>query len=120
MLTSLQPRSCGCWRTSTAPGEGGSGEWPLEQWKLARVESDQRKNPSIDATNASRTMLFNIHEGKWDAELLSAMRIPESLLLSVIVERGVLQGIHHTRPGGHTGIWSSRRSAGRSIRTSLL
>jgi glycerol kinase len=28
-------------------------------------------------------MLFNIHEGKWDKELLSAMRIPESMLPEV-------------------------------------
>ncbi len=34
----------------------------------------------IEATNASRTMLFNIHEGAWDQELLSAMQIPETIL----------------------------------------
>jgi glycerol kinase len=37
----------------------------------------------IDATNASRTMLFNIHTGKWDSELLEAMRIPASMLPEV-------------------------------------
>ena len=38
---------------------------------------------AIDATNASRTMLFNIQEGKWDQELLQALKIPSSLLPEV-------------------------------------
>src|SRR5699024_11092372 len=29
-----------------------------------------------DATNASRTMLFNIHQQEWDAELLQLLDIP--------------------------------------------
>lgn len=36
-----------------------------------------------DYTNASRTMLFNIHEKKWDKELLELFDIPESLLPEV-------------------------------------
>jgi glycerol kinase len=36
-----------------------------------------------DATNASRTMLFNIHTQRWDAELLKALAVPESLLPEV-------------------------------------
>jgi glycerol kinase len=38
---------------------------------------------TIDASNASRTMLFNIHEGIWDRDLLNAMHIPDSLLPEV-------------------------------------
>ena len=37
----------------------------------------------IDATNASRTMLYNIQQGAWDKELLGALKIPESLLPEV-------------------------------------
>ncbi len=33
-----------------------------------------------DVTNASRTMLFNIHTNKWDEDLLGLLRIPASLL----------------------------------------
>ncbi len=33
-----------------------------------------------DATNASRTLLFNIHSLTWDAELLALFEIPESVL----------------------------------------
>ncbi len=36
-----------------------------------------------DATNASRTMLFNIHTGSWDDDLLSLFRIPRSMLPEV-------------------------------------
>jgi glycerol kinase len=37
-----------------------------------------------DATNASRTMLFDIHRGAWDRELLELLEIPESLLPTVV------------------------------------
>ncbi len=36
-----------------------------------------------DRTNASRTMLFNIHTGLWDEKLLSMLGIPESILPEV-------------------------------------
>jgi glycerol kinase len=38
---------------------------------------------ATDATNASRTLLFNIHNQSWDAELLSLFNIPNSLLPEV-------------------------------------
>ena len=38
---------------------------------------------ATDATNASRTMLFNIHEQRWDEELLRLLKIPASLLPEV-------------------------------------
>lgn len=36
-----------------------------------------------DATNASRTLLFNIHTGEWDDELLKLLRVPRSMLPDV-------------------------------------
>lgn len=36
-----------------------------------------------DATNASRTMLFNIHTGEWDDDLLRLFNIPRALLPQV-------------------------------------
>ncbi len=38
---------------------------------------------ATDATNASRTMLYNIHAGGWDDELLALLEIPRSLLPEV-------------------------------------
>jgi glycerol kinase len=37
-----------------------------------------------DYSNASRTMLFNIHTLKWDKELLAALNIPEAVLPKVM------------------------------------
>jgi glycerol kinase len=41
------------------------------------------RNHSTDATNASRSMLYNIHTGNWDDELLALFNIPRSLLPQV-------------------------------------
>lgn len=38
---------------------------------------------ATDVTNASRTMLFNIHTGEWDEELLELFDVPASLLPEV-------------------------------------
>jgi glycerol kinase len=38
---------------------------------------------ATDATNASRTMLFNIHTQSWDKALLDLLEVPESLLAEV-------------------------------------
>ncbi|NNM73786.1 glycerol kinase GlpK [Enterovirga aerilata] len=38
---------------------------------------------ATDATNASRTMLFDIHRGEWDEELLRLLRIPASMMPQV-------------------------------------
>jgi len=47
-------------------------------WKLSNG-----KEHATDATNASRTMLFNIHQQCWDEELLKLFDIPPSLLPEV-------------------------------------
>ncbi len=38
------------------------------------------KNHATDATNASRTNLYNIHSGQWDDELLALFNVPKSML----------------------------------------
>ena len=47
-------------------------------WKLT-----EGKVHATDLTNASRTMLFNIHTKKWDDELLALFRIPKAMLPDV-------------------------------------
>ena len=39
---------------------------------------------ATDATNASRTLLYDIHKGAWDTELLGMLRVPESMLPQVM------------------------------------
>ena len=43
-----------------------------------------------DATNAARTMLYNIYEHRWDDVLLRAMDIPEPVLPRVVDTSGVV------------------------------
>lgn len=43
-----------------------------------------------DATNASRTMLFDIKKNDWDDELLSALGIPRAMLPQVVDTSGVI------------------------------
>ena len=44
-------------------------------WKLT-----SGKVHATDATNASRTMLYNINNNKWDKEILKMLKIPSSIL----------------------------------------
>ena len=48
-------------------------------WKLTNGEIH-----TTDVTNASRTLLYNIHELKWDEELLNLLDIPLALLPKVV------------------------------------
>jgi glycerol kinase len=41
------------------------------------------KSHVTDATNASRTLLYNIHSGEWDDELLTIIGVPRSMLPEV-------------------------------------
>jgi glycerol kinase len=49
-----------------------------------------------DATNASRTLLYNIHSQKWDAELLALFEVPDQVLPSV---KGSSEIYGETAPG---------------------
>lgn len=52
-------------------------------WKLTNG-----KEHVTDFTNASRTMLFNIHTLEWDKELLDLLEIPQSILPKVVYSSG--------------------------------
>lgn len=54
----------------------------VESWLIWKLTSGERKHVT-DATNASRTMLYNIHTGEWDKALLKLFRIPASMLPEV-------------------------------------
>jgi glycerol kinase len=45
---------------------------------------------ATDATNASRTLLYDIHRHRWDAELLAELRVPERVLPRVVESSGEL------------------------------
>jgi glycerol kinase len=66
----------------------------VDSWLVWRMTDGQRH--ITDATNASRTMLYNIHEGSWDDELLDILDIPRALLPEVR-DSSTVYG--HTRSG---------------------
>lgn len=53
----------------------------VDSWLIWNLTEGQ--SHFTDATNASRTMLYNIHTGDWDDELLALFNIPRSLLPEV-------------------------------------
>ena len=50
----------------------------VDSWLLHRLTGGRVH--ATDITNASRTMLFNIHTGAWDDDLLEYLRIPKAML----------------------------------------
>lgn len=54
-------------------------------WKLTQGSSH-----ITDVSNASRTLLYNIHSMQWDTELLDLLQIPESMLPAVTDSSGIL------------------------------
>ena len=53
----------------------------MDSWLLWNLTGG--KSHATDATNASRTLLYNIHSGEWDPELLKVFNIPPSVLPEV-------------------------------------
>jgi len=88
------------WILDTVPGARQAAEagalafgtvdcWLLWQMTAGRVHA-------TDATNAARTMLFDIAEGRWDAELCALFRVPIAMLPEV---RDCAAEFGHTAPG---------------------
>jgi len=75
------------WLLDTVPGARASAErgelafGTVDSWLLWKL-SDGRVH-ATDASNASRTLLFNLREGAWDEELLRLFRIPVAVLPEV-------------------------------------
>ncbi len=53
----------------------------IDSWLVWKLTQGQKH--VTDATNASRTLLFNIHTGEWDEELLAMLDIPHAMLPKV-------------------------------------
>ena len=58
----------------------------VDSWLIWKLTHGARH--VTDVTNASRTMLFNIHTMKWDEELLRLMGVPRSMLPEVVASSG--------------------------------
>ncbi len=63
----------------------------VDTWLLWKLTAGRVH--ATDATNAARTMLFDIHRGTWDDELLALLDIPASVLPEVRGSSGVIAEI---------------------------
>ncbi len=54
----------------------------VDSWLIWNLTSGKRH--VTDQTNASRTLLYNIVEGRWDPELLRLLKIPASMMPEVV------------------------------------
>ena len=59
----------------------------VDTWLIWHLSGRQRH--VTDASNASRTMLFNLMTGTWDDELLREFNIPRSLLPEIVSSSGI-------------------------------
>ena len=59
----------------------------IDSWLIYKLT--EGKIHATDYSNASRTLLFNIHDLKWDEELLGRLEIPISLMPRVLPSSGV-------------------------------
>jgi len=59
----------------------------IDSWLLYKL-SDGALH-ATDASNASRTMLYDIHAGAWDDQLLELFRVPRAMLPEVVPSSGV-------------------------------
>ena len=73
-------------RERAARGELAFGT--IDSWLLWCLTTG--KVHATDVSNASRTMLFNIHTLDWDDELLPLLDIPRSILPNIVSSSGVV------------------------------
>jgi len=72
------------WLLENVPGARAQAEngelafGTIDSWLIWQLTGGRVH--ATDVSNASRTMLFNIHTNQWDAELLAALDIPASLM----------------------------------------
>jgi glycerol kinase len=87
------------WLSRHANGTSGASAWQgvlsgdvavgtVDSYLIARLTGGRKH--VTDASNASRTLLFDIHSGIWSAELCSLFGVPADALPEVVPSWGVL------------------------------
>ena len=71
-------------REKAAAGELAAGT--VDSWLVYKLSGG--KEHITDVTNASRTLLFDIHQCRWDEELLEMFSVPSSLLPRIVPSSG--------------------------------
>lgn len=62
----------------------------VDSWLVYKLSGEHL----VDSSNASRSLLFDIHRGEWDDELLAVLEVPRAMLPQVVASSGVAA---HTR-----------------------
>ncbi|MFC7297828.1 glycerol kinase GlpK [Herminiimonas aquatilis] len=79
------------WLLKNVPGARAKAErgelafGTIDSWLIFKLSGKH----VTDTSNASRTLLFNIHSKQWDDELLGLLDIPRTLLPEVVASSGV-------------------------------
>jgi len=76
------------WILDQVPGARGRAErgelafGTVDTWLIWQLTGN--RTHVTDPSNASRTMLFDINTGEWDAELLRLLRVPQAILPEIL------------------------------------
>ncbi len=97
--------------------EGKLAFGTVDSWLLWNLTEGQVH--VTDATNASRTLLFNIHTGAWDEDMLRLLNVPASMLPRVansseVYAKAAVGRLRACRSRAWQGI-SKRRCSGRRV-----
>jgi len=79
--------------------DGSTAVGTVDSYLIARLTSGKRH--VCDASNASRTLLFDIASGQWSAELCDLFGVPPHALPEVVPSTGV---VGHTDPAAFLGL----------------
>src|SRR5438552_5832434 len=67
--------------------EAGELVWgTIDSWLIWKLTGG--RTHATDVSNASRTLVFDIHRGAWDADLLALLAIPRSMLATPVRSSG--------------------------------
>jgi glycerol kinase len=78
--------------------DGSLAVGTVDSYLIARMTGGRRH--VTDASNASRTLLFDIEAGQWSAEMCELFRVPPHALPEVVPSSGV---VGHTDPAAFPG-----------------
>jgi len=79
--------------------DGSLAVGTVDSYLIARLTGGRRH--VCDASNASRTLLFDLESGQWSAELCSLFRVPPHSLPEIVPSTGVCG---HTDPAAFLGL----------------
>jgi glycerol kinase len=79
--------------------DGSVAVGTVDSYLLARLTGGRRH--ATDASNASRTLLFDIEAGQWSAEMCELFAVPPHALPEVVPSTGI---IGHTDPAAFLGL----------------